>query len=387
MKKHIIVLVFLIFIVSNVCASNIVGDVDGNGKVTVTDYVLIRKSILNVSLLTGDNLKNADVNEDGKITISDYITIKKLILGVIKATPRPTATPTPKPTSTPKPTPTPKPTATPTPRPTSKPVYNLDNFPYRYHDDTADLTIEKKTYDSSITGKKTVYYQVHLVLSDYSRLHTALTSYKRKADGTYETRKISTVAKELGAILALEGDYRLNSSYGTVRDGVYYSAKSLDPTTIKAKKACYAYYNKATGVLGNCNNLKSNTIQDAINSKELTDTFRFGSNLVVNGENKTAKDDARHRQANFVGYVKPGEFYFIVSEGAAYSDSEKPSDGSSYGLTPYDRAELLINLGCSFGAQLDGGQSVIVWFMGKKLQSLKVINNERDWLTDYVYLK
>ena len=90
---------------------------------------------------------------------------------------------------------------------------------------------------------------------------------------------------------------------------------------------------------------------------------------------------------NFVGYKDKGEFYFVVSEGVAYSDSDKLSDGKSYGLLPKDRAQILIDLGCDYATQLDGGGSVIVWFMGKQLQSKYQIKTERDWLSDFVYFK
>lgn len=267
-------------------------------------------------------------------------------------------------------------------------VEDRGTFPYIYRDGTADLKIERKFYNSTLTGKNTRYYLAHLVLKDYSRLHTGLVSTTREANGKYAGGLVSKAASEVGAIFAVEGDYTANTAKGTVHDSVYYNYKSsVNPSSIKAT-ACYGYYNKYTGVLGNCENLKSANMAKAISSKELTDIFRFGGNLVVDRQNKFTKDATqRPRQANFVGYVKPGEFYFVVSEGLAYSNANLPSDGSSYGLTRWEKANLLINLGCSFGTQLDGGASIIVWFMGKKLNSAYEIKSERDWLTDFVYLK
>ncbi len=369
--KKLLILISILFISFSVSA---LGDINHDGKISAGDYILIRKHILGtISLDTKEQIE-ADVNSDGKINSADYLVIrKKIISGEVNV---PTPAPTPSPTPTPKPTPIPTPT------------YNKAGYPYYYKDATSSLTIEKKEYNSTLTGKKTVYYVAHLILSDYKRLHTDLTSHKIGSDGTYLTRKISVAAKEVNAILALEGDYRLNSSYGTVRDGVFYSNKGLNPSDLDPKKACFAYYNKETGVLGDCKKLKSSTLAEAIESHELTDTFRFANNLVVDGKNSYKPDpDQRPRQANFVGYVKPGEFYFIVSEGLAYSDSDKPSDGTSYGLTRYEKGELLKSLGCTFGTQFDGGGSVILWFMGKQLESRREIKNERDWLTDYVYFK
>lgn len=60
--------------------SDISGDVNGNGKIDSLDYVLIRKHILKLSLLSGDSLARADANNDGKINPLDYVAIKKTII-------------------------------------------------------------------------------------------------------------------------------------------------------------------------------------------------------------------------------------------------------------------------------------------------------------------
>ena len=58
------------------------GDVNGDGKVTAVDYMLIKNHIMKVSLLNGEILERADVNKDGKITASDYMLIKNHIMNV-----------------------------------------------------------------------------------------------------------------------------------------------------------------------------------------------------------------------------------------------------------------------------------------------------------------
>ena len=82
MKKWLclkIIILFCMIIVINVHAF-VTGDVDGNGKVGATDYILIRKHILNNPKLDGDSLKRADANNDGKVSSLDYIMIRKMIL-------------------------------------------------------------------------------------------------------------------------------------------------------------------------------------------------------------------------------------------------------------------------------------------------------------------
>ena len=63
-------------------SSSILGDVNGNGKVDVADYIIIRSSLLGTKTLNDNEKKLADVNEDGKISSSDYIMIRKIILGI-----------------------------------------------------------------------------------------------------------------------------------------------------------------------------------------------------------------------------------------------------------------------------------------------------------------
>ena len=60
--------------------SSIKGDVNGDGKVSSQDYVLIRKHIMGTKL-TGNELKNADANNDGNVNSLDYIYVKKMIIG------------------------------------------------------------------------------------------------------------------------------------------------------------------------------------------------------------------------------------------------------------------------------------------------------------------
>ncbi len=60
--------------------TNIIGDVNSDGKVNAIDYILIRKHILSSPKLTGDKLTRADVNADNSINSRDYILIRKSII-------------------------------------------------------------------------------------------------------------------------------------------------------------------------------------------------------------------------------------------------------------------------------------------------------------------
>ncbi|TYQ18175.1 UNVERIFIED_CONTAM: dockerin type I repeat protein [Acetivibrio alkalicellulosi] len=78
----------------------IIGDLNGDGKVDSSDYVLLRRHILGVSELSSTVLENADANSDGNIDSTDVILMRRYILGIIPTlgtgtTPTPTPTPTP----------------------------------------------------------------------------------------------------------------------------------------------------------------------------------------------------------------------------------------------------------------------------------------------------
>ena len=58
-----------------------IGDVNNDGKISPTDYVLIKNHIMNIKVLQSDiEKKAADVNKDGKISPTDYVLIKNHIM-------------------------------------------------------------------------------------------------------------------------------------------------------------------------------------------------------------------------------------------------------------------------------------------------------------------
>ena len=60
------------------------GDVDGNGKIDSTDYILVKRHILNVNKLSDEAFAAADMDGNGKLDSTDYISIKRIILGIAK---------------------------------------------------------------------------------------------------------------------------------------------------------------------------------------------------------------------------------------------------------------------------------------------------------------
>lgn len=59
---------------------SVLGDVNGDGEVTPSDYMRVKNHIMNKSKIDGAALNSADVNKDGNITPSDYMNIKNYIM-------------------------------------------------------------------------------------------------------------------------------------------------------------------------------------------------------------------------------------------------------------------------------------------------------------------
>lgn len=60
----------------------VLGDVNGDGKITPLDYVKIKNNIMNITKLEGVYISAGDVNKDGKITPLDYVKVKNHIMNM-----------------------------------------------------------------------------------------------------------------------------------------------------------------------------------------------------------------------------------------------------------------------------------------------------------------
>ena len=63
---------------------SIIGDVSGDGKITILDLLQVQKHIKGVKKLTGASLLAGDTSLDNKVTILDLLKIQKHIKGAIK---------------------------------------------------------------------------------------------------------------------------------------------------------------------------------------------------------------------------------------------------------------------------------------------------------------
>ena len=61
--------------------SSMRGDVNEDGKITASDYVIIKDYIMGDTQLSDTQKIKADYNGDGKVTASDYVLIKDKLMG------------------------------------------------------------------------------------------------------------------------------------------------------------------------------------------------------------------------------------------------------------------------------------------------------------------
>lgn len=63
----------------------LVGDANGDGKLTIADATIIQKYLAKIGGMSDDSKKRADINGDGKISVADATIIQKKLAGIIKS--------------------------------------------------------------------------------------------------------------------------------------------------------------------------------------------------------------------------------------------------------------------------------------------------------------
>ncbi len=61
-----------------------IGDVNGDGKINIADYALVKRSVLRTYTLLDQQETAADVNKDGKINVADYALLKRFVMGTLE---------------------------------------------------------------------------------------------------------------------------------------------------------------------------------------------------------------------------------------------------------------------------------------------------------------
>ena len=235
-----------------------------------------------------------------------------------------------------------------------------------YQDENTTITsTQYREYDTSI-------YVADITLSSPEYLQTALA---QNAYGRNVTEKTSEMAVENGAILAINGDYYGSQESGYVlRNGVLYR-----DIAERGQEDLVIYEDGSFEII----------TEDEVTAQELLDRgavqiLSFGPALVTGGDvSVTAGEEVgKARSSNprtAIGVIDDLHYVFVVSDGRT---------DESEGLSLYQLAEFISELGAETAYNLDGGGSSSMVFNGNVINNPTTSGNrikERS-VSDIVYI-
>ena len=211
-----------------------------------------------------------------------------------------------------------------------------------YQNDQAAIKLYEYNYES------TAVYVADIVVSSSEYIKTAFAS---NCYGKNVTDKTSSIAQQNDAILAINGDYYGARENGyVIRNGVVFRDSSDGRDLL-----CIC----ADGTMKIVNS-------DDQSAQELVDSgvwqaFSFGPALVQNGQVDVSVNEevGRAMASNprtAVGMIDTCHYVFVVSDGRT-SDSK--------GLSLYQLATFMQNIGVKTAYNLDGGGSSTLYFNGE----------------------
>ena len=235
----------------------------------------------------------------------------------------------------------------------------------QYSDSKTSITLKQyREYDSNI-------YVADVTVSDASDLKTAL------ANNTYGrniTDTTSDMAANNNAVLAINGDYygARQSGY-VIRNGKLYRDNSGNRDALVIQK------NGEFKFVSESETSASDLLQDGA-----LQAFSFGPVLLNNGEISVGENDEvgmamASNPRTAIGYLGNNHYVFVVSDGRT---------SESAGLSLYELASFMKELGVKDAYNLDGGGSSTMVFKGE------IINNpttsgrsgEERAVSDIVYI-
>ena len=235
----------------------------------------------------------------------------------------------------------------------------------QYSDSKTSITLKQyREYDSNI-------YVADVTVSDASDLKTAL------ANNTYGrniTDTTSDMAENNNAVLAINGDY-----FGARQSGYVIRNGKLYRDTSGNRDALVIQKNGEFKFVSESETSASELLQDGA-----LQAFSFGPVLLNNGEVSVGENDevgmamvSNPRTA--IGYLGNNHYVFVVSDGRT---------SESAGLSLYELASFMKELGVKDAYNLDGGGSSTMVFKGE------IINNpttsgrsgEERAVSDIVYI-
>lgn len=235
------------------------------------------------------------------------------------------------------------------PYPPHKEAYLPDNT--GYHDSTLDIRIETMRKD------ETNIMIVRVKVADPTQLRCTTSNGKLTSRSK---APVAAMAKRVGAVLAINGDYYSYHTDGLViRNGSHFREKpnSGRDTLIIDDKGDFT--------------ILAPTTQEGYETFEgvIIHAFCFGPGLVINGEPlsdlSTVKlDVGKSKKTQRIAIGQDGPLSYIIAA------TEGPENSGSVGFDLLQMAALCKELGCVNAYNLDGGSSSTIVLNNEKINAL-----------------
>lgn len=211
-----------------------------------------------------------------------------------------------------------------------------------YADDRLQITLE------TVTVSDTAVYIADIRVSDASVLKTA---FAGNAYGRNITDATSSIARNSGAVFAVNGDfYGFRNDGYVIRNGVLY------------RSATGNHEDLVIDAQGNFSIAdESETSAQSLLDAGAQQVLSFGPVLVNNGEIAVAAGSEvelslSSNPRTAIGQISALHYLVIVSDGRT---------NESEGLSLLELAQLFAERGCAVAYNLDGGGSSTMWFNGR----------------------
>lgn len=235
-----------------------------------------------------------------------------------------------------------------------------------YEDDNVKINLKEYRQND------TTIYVADIQIVDIAYLKTA---FAKGTFGKNITAKTTEMATEVNAILAINGDYYGVQENGYVlKNGVLYRQ-----TATKNRQDLVIYKDGSFGIIN----------EEQISATDLLDNgayniLSFGPGLVDNGEiivstNTEVAKAMANNPRTAIGKIDDLHYVFVVSDGRT---------NESKGLSLYELAGFMKNLGVETAYNLDGGGSSAMYFNGNLVNKPTTNGNritERS-VSDIVYI-
>lgn len=221
-----------------------------------------------------------------------------------------------------------------------------------YTSDDTSISIEQVTTGS---GDDTVtYYVADVVLDDATQLRSA---FAQNQFGENITELTSEIAQDVGAVLAVNGDYYGFRDTGIViRNGVVYRDEG-------ARQGLAFYADGRVEVYD-----ETTTTADELLADGVWNTLSFGPAVVTGGEIVDGIEDVEidtnvgnhsiqgEQPRTAIGVVDENHLVIVVVDGR--------DEGYSRGVTMTELAQIMVDNGATTAYNLDGGGSSTLYFDG-----------------------